>query len=129
MAGYDLDGSQASEDLKTAKMGALGKETGLSWPPPPIRLLGGCGLHQTSCARSWVCRNTSNASLRARYATVDWPEAAFLAGVAGHRHFSAWFKKVSGTVVRSTLWAVPATLPDPFFNHAHYYAAIGHVSQ
>jgi len=31
---------------------------------------------------------------------------------------SAWFKKGSGTVVRSTLRAVPATVPDPFLNHA-----------
>jgi len=31
---------------------------------------------------------------------------------------SAWFKKVSGTVVRSTLRAVPATVPDTFLNHA-----------
>ena len=30
----------------------------------------------------------------------------------------AWFKKGSGTVVRSTLRAVPATVPDPFLNHA-----------
>jgi glucosamine-6-phosphate deaminase len=30
---------------------------------------------------------------------------------------SAWFKKGSGTVVRSTLRAVPATVPDPFLNH------------
>ena len=30
----------------------------------------------------------------------------------------AWFKKGSGTVVRSTQWAVPATVPDPFLNHA-----------
>jgi len=29
-----------------------------------------------------------------------------------------WFKKGSGTVVRSTLRAVPATVPDPFLNHA-----------
>jgi len=29
-----------------------------------------------------------------------------------------WFKKGSGTVVRSTLGAVPATVPDPFLNHA-----------
>jgi hypothetical protein len=28
----------------------------------------------------------------------------------------AWFKKVSGTVVRSTLRAVPATVPDTFLN-------------
>ena len=28
------------------------------------------------------------------------------------------FKKGSGTVVRSTLRAVPATVPDPFLNHA-----------
>jgi len=28
---------------------------------------------------------------------------------------AAWFKKRSGTVVRSTLRAVPATVPDPFF--------------
>jgi hypothetical protein len=31
---------------------------------------------------------------------------------------TAWFKKGSGTVVRSTLRAVPATVPDPFLNHA-----------
>ena len=30
----------------------------------------------------------------------------------------AWFKKGSGTVVRSTLRAVPATVPDPFSNYA-----------
>jgi len=30
----------------------------------------------------------------------------------------AWFKKGSGTVLRSTLRAVPATVPDPFLNHA-----------
>ena len=30
--------------------------------------------------------------------------------------FRAWFKKGSGTVVRSTLRAVPATVPDPFLN-------------
>ena len=30
----------------------------------------------------------------------------------------AWFKKGSGTVVRSTVRAVPATVPDPFLNHA-----------
>ena len=30
----------------------------------------------------------------------------------------AWFRKGSGTVVRSTPWAVPATVPDPFLNHA-----------
>ena len=30
----------------------------------------------------------------------------------------AWFKKVSGTVVRSTLRAVPATVPDTFLNPA-----------
>src|SRR5262245_26863683 len=30
----------------------------------------------------------------------------------------AWLKKGSGTVVRSTLWAVPATVPDPFLNQA-----------
>jgi radical SAM family protein len=30
---------------------------------------------------------------------------------------SAWFKKGSGTVVRSTRRAVPATVPDPFLNH------------
>jgi len=30
----------------------------------------------------------------------------------------AWFKKGSGTVVRSTLRAVPATVPDPFLNQA-----------
>ena len=35
----------------------------------------------------------------------------------GQRHFG--FKKGSGTVVRSTLWAVPATVPDPFLNHAN----------
>ena len=29
------------------------------------------------------------------------------------------FKKGSGTVVRSTLRAVPATVPDPFLNHAY----------
>ena len=28
-------------------------------------------------------------------------------------------QKGSGTVVRSTLWAVPATVPDPFLNHAN----------
>ena len=31
------------------------------------------------------------------------------------RNLWAWFKKGSGTVVRSTLRAVPATVPDPFF--------------
>jgi hypothetical protein len=31
---------------------------------------------------------------------------------------AAWIKKGSGTVVRSTLRAVPATVPDPFLNHA-----------
>ena len=30
----------------------------------------------------------------------------------------AWFKKGSGTFVRSTLRAVPAKVPDPFLNHA-----------
>jgi hypothetical protein len=30
----------------------------------------------------------------------------------------AWFKKVPGTVVRSTLRAVPATVPGTFLNHA-----------
>ena len=30
----------------------------------------------------------------------------------------AFGKKGSGTVVRSTLWAVPATVPDPFFPNA-----------
>lgn len=30
----------------------------------------------------------------------------------------AWFKKGSGTVVRSSLRAVPATVHDPFLNHA-----------
>jgi len=34
------------------------------------------------------------------------------------RAAAAWFKKGSGTVVRSTLWAVPATVPDPFLNQA-----------
>jgi hypothetical protein len=34
--------------------------------------------------------------------------------------FLAWFKKGSGTVVRSTLRAVPATVPDPFLNHAKF---------
>jgi len=33
-------------------------------------------------------------------------------------HSAAWFKKGSGTVVRSTLRAVPATVPDPFLNQA-----------
>ena len=33
----------------------------------------------------------------------------------------AWFKKGSGTVVRSTLRAVPATVPDPFLNHARMH--------
>ena len=31
---------------------------------------------------------------------------------------AAWFKKGSGTVVRSTLRVVPATVPAPFLNHA-----------
>jgi uncharacterized protein (TIGR03663 family) len=39
----------------------------------------------------------------------------FLAALLPKR---AWFKKGSGTVVRSTLRAVPATVPDPFLNHA-----------
>jgi len=30
---------------------------------------------------------------------------------------AAWFKKGSGTVVRSTLRAVPVTVPGPFLNH------------
>ena len=30
----------------------------------------------------------------------------------------AWSKKGAGTVVQSTLRAVPATVPDPFLNHA-----------
>ncbi len=34
--------------------------------------------------------------------------------------FLAWFKKGSGTVMRSTLRAVPATVPDPFLNHAAF---------
>jgi len=34
-----------------------------------------------------------------------------------NRRDGAWFKKGSGTVVRSTLRAVPATVPDPFLNH------------
>jgi|GEM_PF-3488400 len=34
------------------------------------------------------------------------------------RSLMAWFKKVSGTVVRSTLRAVPATVPGTFLNHA-----------
>ena len=33
-------------------------------------------------------------------------------------NIGAWLKKGSGTVVRSTLRAVPATVPDPFLNHA-----------
>jgi beta-lactamase regulating signal transducer with metallopeptidase domain len=42
----------------------------------------------------------------------------------------AWFKKGSGTVVGSTLRAVPARVPDPFLNHAWSFpefepAAIG----
>jgi len=32
--------------------------------------------------------------------------------------YCAWFKKGSGTVVRSTLRAVPATVPDPFLNRS-----------
>src|SRR5208283_665069 len=35
-----------------------------------------------------------------------------------------WFEKGSGTFVRSTLWAVPAKVPDPFSNHL--LAAICH---
>jgi UDPglucose--hexose-1-phosphate uridylyltransferase len=37
------------------------------------------------------------------------------------------FKKGSGTVVRSTLRAVPATVPDPFLNHANdgFYRVMG----
>ena len=31
-----------------------------------------------------------------------------------------WFKKGSGTVVQSTLQAVPATVPDPFLNHVEF---------
>ena len=44
--------------------------------------------------------------------------------VAGFVRILAWFKKGSGTVVRSTrptfgrCPAVPATVPDPFLNHA-----------
>ena len=34
------------------------------------------------------------------------------------RRLRAFGKKGSGTVVRSTLWAVPATVPDPFFPNA-----------
>ena len=37
----------------------------------------------------------------------------------------AWFKKGSGTVVRSTLRAVPATVPDPFLNHARFSTSRG----
>ena len=33
----------------------------------------------------------------------------------------AWFKKVPGTVVRSTRRAVPATVPGTFLNHALIY--------
>src|SRR5262249_18718200 len=40
---------------------------------------------------------------------------------------SAWFKKGSGTVVQSTLGAVPATVPDPFLNHAEVSDLIGPV--
>jgi hypothetical protein len=36
------------------------------------------------------------------------------------RSGNAWFKKGSGTVVRSTLRAVPATVPDPFLNQAAF---------
>jgi hypothetical protein len=38
--------------------------------------------------------------------------------LSGQVENAAWFKKGSGTVVRSTLRAVPATVPDPFLNHA-----------
>jgi hypothetical protein len=34
--------------------------------------------------------------------------------------YLAWFKKVSGTVVRSTHRAVPATVPDTFLNQADF---------
>jgi hypothetical protein len=34
------------------------------------------------------------------------------------KELGAWFKKGSGTVVPSTLRAVPATVPDPFLNPA-----------
>jgi hypothetical protein len=37
-------------------------------------------------------------------------------------HIRAWFKKGSGPVVRRTLRAGPATVPDPFLNHAHIRA-------
>ena len=36
--------------------------------------------------------------------------------VAAYWEISAWSKKGSGTVVRSTLRAVPATVPDPFLD-------------
>ena len=41
----------------------------------------------------------------------------------------AWFKKGSGTDVRSTLRAVPATVPDPFLNHADLKLIICHLGQ
>jgi hypothetical protein len=40
----------------------------------------------------------------------------------GTADFLAWFKKVSGTVVRSTLRAVPATVPDTFLNQADFFS-------
>jgi len=39
------------------------------------------------------------------------------------------FKKGSGTVVRSTLRAVPATVPDPFLSHADFSPSLQEKSQ
>ena len=39
---------------------------------------------------------------------------------SGRSGNGAWFKMGSGTVVRSTLRAVPATVPDPFLNHGQF---------
>ena len=65
-------------------------------------------------AQGWACQDESAVDARKR------SSKAFLRGFGSQRAWltSAWFKKGSGTFVRSTLRAVPAKVPDPFLNHA-----------
>jgi hypothetical protein len=78
----------------------------------------------------------SGQSLRAKYPIIltrfGLPTVQLAASQGERSVFVAWFKKGSGTVVRSTLRAVPATVPDPFLNNGVFVSecdarfALGH---
>ncbi len=103
---------------------------GLVWPPQAVPQDGREVVQKmlVEAAVAWLRR----AGAKLIQAVLNSTDVAFAAPLERHgfRHITtllfwqkeleseAWFKKGSGTFVRSTLRAVPAKVPDPFLNHA-----------